>query len=342
MDHMYTFPFDEQTHRDAARLTSVANASLSPNPLVFPMGDPMPQPSLLQTDINTHISMNTLSNTVQYPIDNTFPMHQSNYGVDQLTSFNANTGYNGNNFMPMMPPTFDDFSMGFNVGASTMLNLYGQAEVPIYNAGAQSELVDDYAWVDPNYFKDWVDQHLDTPTPTPTPMPLPTTQTPIVNGRVQNGRISKPYPLPAVRQPYKAPKLKLSEVMHYSTHNNSSSPELKAMDHQKNNTASSSTTLEKLKEVETVSAHRTNTLTKPVPSISVASDHDDELEDELDFEYTSDQEPDKESPSGTGYIRCEWPRSDGKPCIKMLWVHVIPKDGKAFRGKGRKKAHNLK
>lgn len=41
---------------------------------------------------------------------------------------------------------------------------------------------------------------------------------------------------------------------------------------------------------------------------------------EHDEDNESDQEADEETPDGDVFIKCEWPRSDGKTCQKMLWV----------------------
>ncbi|PPQ76224.1 hypothetical protein CVT24_009455 [Panaeolus cyanescens] len=63
----------------------------------------------------------------------------------------------------------------------------------------------------------------------------------------------------------------------------------------------------------------------------VSTNGDKELEQGVEDDEDSDQEPDEPLPlAGNVYIRCEWPRSDGKPCKKMLWVH-LPKDGSEIR-----------
>ncbi|PPR01445.1 hypothetical protein CVT24_001907 [Panaeolus cyanescens] len=77
-----------------------------------------------------------------------------------------------------------------------------------------------------------------------------------------------------------------------------------------------------------------------------ADDSDDESDYSSDDEerdsFKPDQEPDAENEaSGNAYIRCEWPRTDGKPCHKMLWVHLPPKGTKRVDAKDRQPSHNV-
>ncbi|PPQ72899.1 hypothetical protein CVT24_001496 [Panaeolus cyanescens] len=50
---------------------------------------------------------------------------------------------------------------------------------------------------------------------------------------------------------------------------------------------------------------------RPVKRLKVETKEEEEV---------SDQEPDDDTADGDVYIRCEWARSDGRPCGKLLWV----------------------
>ncbi|PPQ76287.1 hypothetical protein CVT24_009143 [Panaeolus cyanescens] len=98
------------------------------------------------------------------------------------------------------------------------------------------------------------------------------------------------------------------------------------------------------KESESPRTHRYILRSKgPAPP---ADDSDDESDYSSDDEerdsFKPDQEPDVENKSsGNAYIRCEWPRTDGKPCHKMIWVHLPPKGTKRVDAKDRQPSNNV-
>ncbi|PPR02907.1 hypothetical protein CVT24_012215 [Panaeolus cyanescens] len=158
--------------------------------------------------------------------------------------------------------------------------------------------------------------------------------------RVYNGRVSEPYALPSAHEPDTTGNSRIPEVTPCAS---TPGQTMTSTTPHKANTASSAP----------ISAHRYRLRSKfkgstaPVP---FADDSDappvcaDNEPDPDSFE--SDQEPDADdlptaSGSGNVYIRCEWPRTDGKPCRKMLWVRLPPKGTRRLEAKDRQAAPNV-
>ncbi|PPQ76134.1 hypothetical protein CVT24_006573 [Panaeolus cyanescens] len=378
MEPTYVFPSDEEAR---AGLTAAANAPLSSHPLAFLLDDPVLQLSPLDANINADVEMSAPLERVQEPIteytmwyvDGSPAQPTPQYNGQELyqpqvfgVPGNSNVYNNGQMHDPMhmyygngngiaqgqSQAVFISQHQGFGVPGNSNVYNNGSLYVSTYygdgNSQGQSQTVfEQQGWytgnIDPNLFQIRNEQLVTSYGVQPF-LAHPGSQDQTHHrGRVQNGRIAKPYAGPSVsgREPHAAARSSMPEMMP-SASASVSGPSISATIPRKvnrRNTANSTTS----RAVESPSAHRYGLRSKgptaPEPNDDGSSDSSDD--ESVRDSFKPDQEPDADDESGNAYIRCEWPRSDGKPCHKMLWVRLPPKGTRRVEVKDRQGAPNV-
>ncbi|PPR04390.1 hypothetical protein CVT24_013219 [Panaeolus cyanescens] len=362
MEPMYMFPADEESR--AGLVLNAANAPLFSYPLGLQTDVPVPQPAQPQAFFDGNVEMNASPEAwyaVQHPVmyDN-FGMgndSQLNHSQDQVSQWpaNDNIASNGQWHDPMGVNVDVNYNYNYNVNDQVQydnqwLNVnanehYFQDQQHVnyeqpFAGNAQAQLGN----VEYNYSNQVQDQNqwYNVNVNEQLPVHAPIDDNVNYNNKVQYGNQWFGFNANAYQDGFQDPQLVNYEPytagqirMPYFVGNVYEMPT--TPDEDEDDTGSA-------QESESPHTHRYILRSKgPAPPPEDSDDESDySSDDEERDSFRPDQEPDAENESsGNAYIRCEWPRTDGRPCHKMLWVHLPPKGTKRVDAKDRQPSNNV-
>ncbi|PPQ76133.1 hypothetical protein CVT24_006571 [Panaeolus cyanescens] len=189
-NYTYIFPSDEEAR---AGLTAAANAPLSSHPLAFLMNDNLPKP---QTDLQKYLDMTAppkrvpedITESTQWRIDYTDPVRCPTANNVNIDDAGRTIDAKAAQYQVFHGPANDNIAMN------------GQLHIPTINIDvntqAQAQLEGQNQLFNVNDHRFQVPQLVSRTHPF-TPQP----RAQVRRGRVQNGRVCKPYTKPPIHSP---------------------------------------------------------------------------------------------------------------------------------------------